>query len=153
MHDQNPDINKPIFQLANAFLSISSMTEKKLQLLCYYAKAWYLALYDENIIPENFEAWVHGAVQPDLHERYQSYGFDTIPKQTNTVGIPEEYLSFAKEVYNSYGHLSGQALEYLNHQEDPWKIARGSCQPWKICNNVIKEEDMKQYYRKKLNYD
>lgn len=30
MYDQNPDINKPVFQLANAFLSISSMTEKKL---------------------------------------------------------------------------------------------------------------------------
>lgn len=142
--------DKPIFQLANAFLSISPMTVKKLQLLCYYAKAWYLALYDENIIPEDFEAWVHGAVQPDLYEAYKSYGFNTIPQQTNTADIPEEYLSFAKEVYASYGHLSGNALEYLNHQEEPWKIARGSCQPWEICNTVIEEKDMKKYYRKHI---
>ena len=48
-----------IFDLADAFLSIESMTHKKLQKLCYYAKAWYLALYDENLVTEEFEAWVH----------------------------------------------------------------------------------------------
>ena len=64
-----------IFDLAEAFLSISSMTHKKLQKLCYYAKAWYLALYDENIVSEPFEAWVHGAVQPELYQKYKSYGF------------------------------------------------------------------------------
>lgn len=58
-----------IFDLAKAFLYISSMTNKKLQKLCFYAKAWYLALYDENLISEPFEAWVHGAVQPSLYQK------------------------------------------------------------------------------------
>ena len=42
--------SKGVLLLARAFLSIDSMTHKKLQKLCFYAKAWYLALYDENII-------------------------------------------------------------------------------------------------------
>lgn len=139
-----------IYALAKAFLCISSMTHKKLQKLCYYAKAWYLALYNRNIIEEQFEAWVHGAVQPDLYHRYRVYGFSDIPKETDQSHIPEEYLSFAREVYASYGHLSGDDLERLNHSEMPWIKARGDCAPWEKCNNTISEESMRDYYRSRL---
>ena len=60
-----------IFALAKAFLAISEMTNKKLQKLCYYAKAWYLAIYDQNLVEEQFHAWVHGAVQPALYFQYK----------------------------------------------------------------------------------
>ena len=145
--------NKPndIFSLAKAFLLIESMTHKKLQKLCYYAKAWYLAINDENIIKEPFEAWVHGAVQPALYQRYKEYGFSDIPQVFDKSTIPDEYISFAKEVFASYGHLSGDQLEYLNHREDPWIKARGDCKPWESCNATISEQDMKDYYRKLLN--
>ena len=139
-----------IFDLADAFLSISSMTHKKLQKLCYYAKAWYLALYGENIIVEDFEAWVHGAVQPELYQKYKPYGFDYIPRVMDTSGIPEEFLSFAREIYEAYGHLDGDQLESINHSEMPWIKARGSSKPWQGCNNIIDENDMKEYYRKKM---
>lgn len=136
-----------IFDLANAFLSISSMTHKKLQKLCYYAKAWYLALYDDNLIEDSFEAWVHGAVQPDLYQKYKPYGFSYIPKVIDTSGIPEEFLSFAREIYESYGDLNGDELEKINHNEDPWKNAREGCKPWQNCNRIISEDDMRMYYR------
>lgn len=139
-----------IFALAKAFLSIAPMTDKKLQKLCYYAKAWYLALYDKNLISEQFQAWVHGAVQPALYQKYKTYGYDEIPQVTNTDDIPEEFLSFAHDVYESYGHLSGYDLECLNHQEDPWINARGKCKSWERCTNEISEEDMKNYYRKMI---
>ena len=102
-----------IFDLADAFLSIESMTHKKLQKLCYYAKAWYLALYDENLVMEPFEAWVHGAVQPELYQKYKPYGFSYIPRVLDTKNIPEEFLSFAREIYESYGALDGDELERL----------------------------------------
>lgn len=137
-----------IFALARAFLSISPMTNKKLQKLCYYAKAWYLAIYDENLIYEDFQAWVHGAVQPALYQKYKSYGFSEIPKVVEIRTIPEEFLTFSKEIYESYGALSGDELEILNHQEEPWIKARGNRKPWESCNTVISEEDMKNYYRK-----
>lgn len=144
--------NKPndIFSLAKAFLLISPMTHKKLQKLCYYAKAWYLALYDTNIISEHFEAWVHGAVQPALYQRYRDYGYSDIPQATDASNVPEEFIAFAKEVYASYGHLTGDELERLNHQEAPWREARGDCQKWESCSNVISEQSMKSFYRKLL---
>lgn len=136
-----------IFDLARAFLSIESMTHKKLQKLCYYAKAWYLALYDENIVNEAFEAWVHGAVQPSLYQKYKIYGFDYIPLYTDRDVIPEEFINFAKQIYDSYGELDGDELEILNHSETPWIKARKGLKPWQSCDRVISENDMKEYYR------
>lgn len=139
-----------IFELAKAFLSISSMTHKKLQKLCYYAKAWHLAIYGENLIPEPFEAWVHGAVQPALYAFYRSHGYKDIPQVWNTSTIPKAFISFAKEIYTAYGHLSGDELERVNHQEEPWIKARGNLRPWESCTNIISEEDMKDFYRKMM---
>ena len=139
-----------VYAMARAFLSISAMTNKKLQKLCYYAKAWYLALYNENIISEDFQAWVHGAVQPSLYQKYKQYGFSEIPLVTDTSTIPRDFLDFSQEIYRSYGDLSGDELEILNHQEEPWIKARGDKKPWESCTNVISEEDMKEYYRKQM---
>lgn len=136
-----------IFGLAKAFLSLDSMTHKKLQKLCYYAKAWYLALCDTNLVKEVFQAWVHGAVQPGLYQRYKKYGFDLIPRIIGPIRVPEEFLSFSKEVFSSYGHLSGDELEALNHSERPWREARGSLRPWEKCETVISEASMKDFYR------
>lgn len=140
-----------VYTLAKAFLSIAPMTHKKLQKLCYYAKAWYLALYDENIIAEQFQAWVHGAVQPGLYQFYKKYGFDTISKIESVTGIPETFVSFANEIYNAYGHLTGDELEAINHLEDPWKKAREGYMPWEKCTKEIQEEDMKTFYRAMIN--
>lgn len=139
-----------VFIMAKAFLTISAMTNKKLQKLCYYAKVWYLALYDQNIVSDDFEAWVHGAVQPALYQYYKKFGFSQIPREMNRNTIPEEFLSFAQEIYDSYGHLSGDELETLNHTEMPWIKAREGLKPWENCRVVISEEDMKEYYRKMM---
>lgn len=138
-----------VFDVARAFLSIEAMTNKKLQKLCFYAKALYLAIYDENLINDEFEAWVHGAVNPELYHAYKEWGFDKIPKYTgDTSDINEEIMSFAEEVFKAYGHLTGNDLEALNHTEDPWLNAREGLRPWEPSNNVISEEEMKVYYRK-----
>lgn len=141
-----------VFDLANAFLYLESMTNKKLQKLCFYAKALYLAIYDENLIEEDFQAWVHGAVNPDLYFNYRRYGFDKIPMYDSDIStIPEEVMSFAAEVYEAYGHLTGDELEALNHTEDPWLNARKGLRPWQRCTEIINEEDIKDYYRRQLN--
>ena len=46
--DVNEEGKYSVFDIANWFLTKGQMTHKKLQKLCYYAKAWYLALYDMN---------------------------------------------------------------------------------------------------------
>lgn len=140
-----------VFDLANAFLSIEAMTNHKLQKLCYYAKAWYLALNNTNIIREPFEAWVQGAIQPKLHQAYRCYGFHPIPMyEGREEDLPGEFLSFARDVFDSYGDLTGFQMEKLNHREPPWQNARKGLQPWQHSTNIISEDDMRTYYRSLL---
>lgn len=139
-----------IFDMAKAFLSIESMTNKKLQKLCYYSKAWHLALYGENIISEEFQAWVHGPVCPELYDKYKEYGYNKIPIINSTKDIPETFISFAKEVYDVYGDLTGDELERLTHMELPWINARGELKTWMGSQKIISEEDMKEYYRREV---
>ena len=56
-------------------------------------------------------------------------------------------MSFAREIYESYGNLDGDELERINHREDPWMNARVGFKPWQNCERVISEDDMKAYYR------
>ena len=65
-------------------LSKEAMTPKKLQKLCYYYKAWGLALYDEDLLPDReFEAWVHGPVNPVLYGVYKNFFWNEIPQKDN----------------------------------------------------------------------
>ena len=57
-------------------------------------------------------------------------------------------MSFAREIYNSYGDLTGDELEQLNHTERPWLEARGNLRPWQNSEQTISEETMKNFYRK-----
>lgn len=139
-----------IFDLANAFLSIEPQTPKKLQKLCYYAYAWYLAQTDEELFPNNFEAWVHGPVDSKLYAEYRyNRGFvgewSTIPMYTGEVD--PDALSIAKWVYQAYGKFSGSDLEMMTHSEEPWVNAREGFEPWESCNVKISSEDIKRYYR------
>lgn len=138
-----------IFKLAEAFLSIESMTLKKLQKLCYYAYAWYLAQTDEELFPNEFEAWVHGPVDPKLYQEYRNnrnyIGWSLIDKFEGDVN--EDALTIAKWVYEAYGEYSGEVLEAISHQESPWINARDGRNPWESCKQKISTEDIKKYYR------
>ena len=143
--------NSPtIFDLANAFLSIEAMSNKKLQKMCYYAQAWHLVFKDVTIVKASFKAWVHGPANPSLYRRYKKFGFNAIPKYKNVKSLPVDLLAFAREVWRAYGHLDAYELENLSHSEAPWKEARDTLRPWEPCTNVISKEVMKKYYRSML---
>jgi uncharacterized phage-associated protein len=54
------------------------ITNLKLQKLLYYAQAWYLAIYDEPLFEERLEAWVHGAVQPQVYSQLKQFLWEPI---------------------------------------------------------------------------
>ncbi|QHZ50733.1 Panacea domain-containing protein [Paenibacillus larvae] len=138
-----------VYDVAKAFLHLESMTPKKLQKLCYYAYSFYLAIYEKKLFDDNFEAWVHGPVNPQLYTEYREYGWQEIPQEINypnSIMKNERVREIIEEVYDSYGHLDGNQLEYLTHQEDPWKNAREGLQPYESSRNVINDEDIRSYY-------
>lgn len=134
-----------VYDIANAFLSFGSMTHKKLQKLCYYSQAWYLAFYDKKLFDNNFEAWVHGPVCPLLYEKYKSYGYTEIP-QTEQLALNEDISEFIQNVFNTYGNFDGDQLEALTHMETPWKEARMGLEEWMPSHNIINDKTMHDFY-------
>ena len=136
--------------IANWFLSKEPMTHKKIQKLCYYAQAWYCALYKEGpLFTEPIQAWVHGPVAPALYPIFADYGWNMIPRQDIVPILNEKTTQLLEAVYKTYGSFSGDQLESLTHSELPWVMARGGLEPWDICVAPITCEVMTDYYGKK----
>ena len=139
-----------ICDVADWFLSKEAMTPKKLQKLCYYFKAWALALYGEDFMPDShFEAWIHGPVNPKLYRKYKSYYWQEIPqKKDNSEKFSKRELEILNSVWYTYGDLTANALEVLTHTEAPWRETRAGIDEFANCRRVIKNKTMKTYYRK-----
>ena len=72
-----------IFDVAKYFIWFGKevgdpVTHLKLQKLCYYAEAMYLAIYGERLTGENFQAWPHGPVSKKLYDKYKDYRWRVI---------------------------------------------------------------------------
>lgn len=145
--------------LASWFLAKQSMSQKKLQKLCYYGVAWGYALLDRPIVknPE-FEAWVHGPVSKTLWNTYSIYGWDNISSKTTRwqelnkdkltdKEFPQEVIDVLKSVWVTYGDKSGLELEALSHKEAPWVNARKGISEFARSNEEIVPDDMKTYYQ------
>ena len=149
-----------VFDIAYWFLqNVDRVSSKKLQKLTYYAYAWYILMNNEtadNI--ENrffygrYEAWIHGAVCPELYNKYKSFGPSDIPKYTGEVkDFSEDDLDLLNQIIEVYGKYSGNQLESICHQEDPWIKARGSLSAYESCQNVFSDTDIYKYYSARVN--
>lgn len=134
--------------IARWFLSKSSMTHKKVQKLCYYAQAWYCALYDGSpLFEDEIQSWVHGPVIPALYPVYADFRWNPIPKQDFDESVlSDKALDILDAVYNTYGDFTGDQLERLTHSEEPWQQARGSLKPWEPSTAPISCASMRAYY-------
>jgi uncharacterized phage-associated protein len=147
-----------IFNVADFFLNRveteqgSSITHLKLQKICYYAQAWYLALENKKLFENRFEAWVHGPVNPELFQKYKDWSWQNIKVITafDDSIFNRDEINHLEEVWEIYGKYDGKFLEEVTHQEDPWKNAREGFDPSERCNVEIGIDDMKIYYRKLL---
>ena len=119
----------------------------KLQKLLYYAQAWYLALYDVPLFDDPIEAWVHGPVVPSVYGKYKGWSWRPIDIEPEEEEFDSQTRNHLDEVMDVYGGLSAYDLEKLTHQEDPWRNARGDLPPDAPSNNVISHQDMRDYYK------
>lgn len=140
--------------IADWLLTKSEMSPKKLQKMLYYSYTWVLTLMNERedkleneLFDEEFEAWVHGPVIPIIYNKYRPYGYQDIPKVTKEIEIEDEdIVDILEQVYETYGGYTGNQLESISHQEDPWIEAREGKEPYEACNEVISKETIFNYY-------
>lgn len=151
--------NSTIEQVAQWFLNKSSMSNKKLQKLCYYAHCWYIvffndveALYHDGemnfdvLTSEKFQAWIHGPVSPLLYRKYKRYGWNDIPQEISKPQFSNEIEDLLEQVWDRYGSFTANELELISHEEIPWKNARKGFKKGEPCFNEISNKDILKYY-------
>ena len=141
-----------------------TVSPKKLQKLVYYVEAWHLVHFDKSIVNEDFEAWIHGPVVPELYRELKKFGFNEIKIINDEFDSANQRISeIAKKnklsnnqmelifsVLNKYGSLSSFELEMLTHSEKPWLEARSNFAPHQRCTNAISKDTMKVFYSSQL---
>lgn len=147
--------------IADYFIGLSNETQTpitnlKLQKLVYYAQAWSMAINKTELFSEDFQAWVHGPVLPQLYNDYRNYGWKPILREDlneetfNALKeqLPENVKKLLAEVEYEYFGLSAYELEKLTHNEDPWLITREGLPDDAPSDKVIAKPLMRDYYAK-----
>ncbi|SNY93490.1 Uncharacterized phage-associated protein [Cohaesibacter sp. ES.047] len=124
------------------------LTPLKLQKLMYYADAWHLALYDKEITPEQFQAWVHGPVALSQYHRFKGYKWRPIDEEIEKPDLKVELKKHIDEVIDVFGSETAVALEIMTHKERPWISARGDISEDEPCNAYISKKITKEFYQK-----
>ena len=124
------------------------MSTMKLQKLCYYAQAWSLVWDDEELFPEEFEAWANGPVCPVLFKATQgTYKVSAADEPLGDVtNLSEEQKQTLDKVIEYYASHDAQWLSRLTHMEDPWKKARNGIPDGMGSDATVSKESMAEYY-------
>lgn len=129
----------------------------KLHKLLYYVQAWNLAFGNGPLFPGKFQAWVHGPVSRDVYDRfvsskgmYSSLRMEDVRPDFDPRAISEEARAHIDAILEVYGPLTGDQLEEMTHREDPWLNAREGLSPAARSEKVLSEDDMKNFYSKRL---
>ena len=116
-----------VYKIAEAMLSMDSISRPKLQKLCYYAYAWYITFFGQKLFNQLFMAGEEGPICLELAAKYEDYGEGLIPRSKKKLHevIPDpELREFLIAVFDSHTHLSEDQLKNMACMEDPWINAR-----------------------------
>lgn len=142
--------------MANVFNAAKYILEQcgplstmKLQKLCYYSQAWSLVWDDDELFPEDFQAWANGPVCRELYDSHAGeYKISAmhIPSRKMDGELTENQKDTINRVLDFYGSKDAQWLSTLTHMEAPWKDTREGYAPGARCDRVISKASMAEYY-------
>lgn len=145
------DTHGKIFDVVNWFLGQSSddtpMTHLALQKLLYFVQSWSSVLLNEEIFADNCQAWVHGAVYPEVYEIFKKFKYKPLPKVNEMAEFNEDELRILKAIKRYYFDIySAKALEEICHREDPYIKARQGYADDELCHIKIAKGNVSSYY-------
>ena len=138
------------------------MSHLKLQKLLFYTDALHLAFFDEEVITDSFEAWLHGPVSRKVYNtirdfsilyneiKYENKNEEKTPDIILKEELTEEQIDLIDEVLAEYSKLNHLQLETLSHQEKPWLEARKGFAPSDKCTVAIDKQLTKVFYKDKV---
>jgi len=138
-----------VFDVAKYILEKQGeMTAMKLQKLAFYVKAWGLVWDEDELFAEEFQAWANGAVCPELYQKHKGMFkvSSALFQEYDSSSFSGEQKETIDKVLEFYGNYTAQQLSDINHQEEPWKNARGELAPSERCTDVITNASILEYY-------
>ena len=141
-----------IIEVAKYFTELGPMKVRKLQILCFYVQAWYLAYTSERFIDSDFQAWAHGPTSENLHDEYSDWGSLEIPRinYEHILTLTDYQKAWIQAIYDVYEDYSAKDLETLSKSEEPYIRARNGLLDGEPCVNVISDKSIENYYRNLL---
>ncbi|RYE90674.1 MAG: DUF4065 domain-containing protein [Cytophagaceae bacterium] len=138
------------------------MSHLKLQKLLYYCEGYHLAYFDTSLIPQDFQAWVHGPVCREVYNNLKNFSllyvdlaFDGQSNPALLIGsaLSSEQQELLSDVFSELASWTGMQLENATHKELPWREARRGFGPADKCDQLISKETMKSFYKAELNVE
>jgi uncharacterized phage-associated protein len=146
--------------IAKEFISLSytdsvevdPISNLRLHKLLYYAQAWSMIIRQQDLFMEDFQAWRHGPVIPELYKTIKSSENPSVIISNDFLKntpdpLPDE-KEFIKAVWDSYKTFSAIGLSKKTHDEDPWKKTRGGRPDSDIGNDIIDGNLIHEYFSK-----
>jgi uncharacterized phage-associated protein len=108
-------------------LGQAAPTNLELQKLAYFCHGWHLALLNEPLVDEAFEAWRFGPVLPSIYHKFKVFSSNPIPGDHPLVTSEDplegnsDRAKLIDRVLTVYGKLSSFQLVEISHVANgPW---------------------------------
>lgn len=123
----------------------SDISNLKLQKLIYYAQAFHLAIFDKPLFNDDFEAWTHGPVCPEIYRQYKSFGASPIisNSEADVELFSQEQIELLEEVNEVFGQFSAWKLRNMTHEDTPWQEKEATA-------GTIEKSSMMEFYKTRL---
>ena len=135
------DIHRELFD--------ESPSPMKLQKLCYYAQGYALAEGKE-LFKDDFQAWQHGPVVPDMYQEYKHRTWRPIDEEFKPPELNTAIVEHLEGVVAAYGRYDGAALSTMTHRERPWLSARDGVPDTSNSDATISKDSMGRFFARKL---
>jgi len=114
----------------------------------YYIQGFYYALYEDYLISDDCEAWVHGPVYRNVYNLYSDYNYGKIEKPALVddsvfTDMEKGLIDYVIKYICCY---SGKILESFTHQEAPWLLARRGLPANEASSRIIPKGDIGAYF-------
>lgn len=135
------------------FEKLDEVTPLSLQKLLYFTQGFFLALYGKAFFEEDCEAWVHGPVYAPIYRLFKDFTYNPIDDVRFSIlfaskeVLTEEEKEVLDVITQTFGIYEAKVLEYITHNEDPWKQARIGYTTDEYSHEILTKESIQSYYQ------
>ena len=137
-----------IDQIANYIINSNQTDPLTLQKLLYYVQGHFFMFRNEPAFNEECMAWPHGPVYKGIYDKYKKFKYNTIEEAPYELSLTSEEKEIIDNVLKYYGCYSGRSLEYMTHEENPWKETRKGLGSSEQSRKIIEKNLIKDYFTK-----